>query len=59
VTHVLIWRSGLKFVLNETPDQVDSAELAALKEHHLQEVLDVAGAYQVYALTVPPDKKLP
>ncbi|MFZ5916273.1 MAG: ArnT family glycosyltransferase [Chloroflexota bacterium] len=51
VTHVLIHRAGLGFVLNESPQQVHEAVLADLQTHHLQELFDVAGAYQVYALT--------
>ncbi|UCC65014.1 MAG: glycosyltransferase family 39 protein [Anaerolineae bacterium] len=50
VTHVLIFRAGLGFVLNESPGMVNTAVLAELENGYLQEVFDVAGAYQLYAL---------
>jgi len=50
VTHVLLFRGGLDFVLNESPGVVNTAVLAELENGYLQEVFDVAGAYQLYAL---------
>jgi 4-amino-4-deoxy-L-arabinose transferase-like glycosyltransferase len=50
ITHVLIHRSGLQFVRNETAEAVDEALLAEFEAEHLQELIDVAGAYQVYEL---------
>ncbi len=50
VTHVLIHRAGLNFVLNESPETVDTAVLDKLETDHLRLLFDVAGAYQVYAL---------
>ena len=50
VTHVLIHRQGLDFVLNESPQTIDMTILAELQNHFLHPVIDVAGAYQVYAL---------
>lgn len=50
VTHVLVHRSGLDFVLNESPETVDMSVLAELKTDYLQEAFNVGGAYQVYAL---------
>jgi hypothetical protein len=52
VTHVLIHRAGLNFVLSESPETVDIAVLTDL-ETHLRFLFDVAGAYQVYALEDP------
>ena len=48
VTHVLIHRNGLQFVLNEQPETIDTGVLSALEENYLQPVFDVAGAYQVF-----------
>ncbi|MBN1221445.1 MAG: hypothetical protein JXM69_21170 [Anaerolineae bacterium] len=50
VSHVLIHRSGLEFVLNESPEAVDKAILAELEAGFLQPVFDVMRAYQVYIL---------
>jgi hypothetical protein len=50
VTHVLIHRSGLEFVVNESPGVVDTAILTELEAGFLQPAFDVIGAYQVYAL---------
>jgi hypothetical protein len=50
VTHVLIHRSGLDFMLGKTPETVDTTVLAELEARFLHPVFDVAGAYQVYAL---------
>ena len=50
VTHVLIHRSGLDFVLDESPDVIDTTVLAELESHFLRPVFDMAGVYQVYAL---------
>jgi 4-amino-4-deoxy-L-arabinose transferase-like glycosyltransferase len=54
VTHVLIHRSGLNFVLNESPRTVNTAVLAELETRSLRLLFDVAGAYQVYALESAP-----
>ena len=59
VTHVLIFRSGLDFVLNESPDMVDTAVLTELEHCYLRLLFDVVGAYQVYALGAAPGEKLP
>ena len=48
MTHVLIHRNGLQFVLNEQPETIDTGVLSALEENYLQPVFDVAGAYQVF-----------
>lgn len=50
VTHVLVHRSGLNFVLNESPAAVNTTLLADLETRHLQKIFDVAGAYQVYEI---------
>jgi 4-amino-4-deoxy-L-arabinose transferase-like glycosyltransferase len=50
ITHVLIHRSGLRFMLNESPDVIDTAVLDALEAHALDPIFDVAGAYQLYGL---------
>jgi hypothetical protein len=54
VTHVLIHRSGLDFVLGESPGKVNTAVLTELETQHLRPLFDVAGAYQVYALESVP-----
>jgi hypothetical protein len=59
VTHVLIFRSGLDFVLNESPDMVDTAVLTELEHCYLRLLFDIVGAYQVYALGAAPGEKLP
>jgi 4-amino-4-deoxy-L-arabinose transferase-like glycosyltransferase len=50
VTHVLVHRAGLQFVLNETPDKIDVDLLAELESRHLEKLFDVGGAYDLYAL---------
>jgi len=50
VTHVLVHRTGLNFMFNESPEKIDQAILSELEANHLRAVFDVAGAYQVYAL---------
>jgi 4-amino-4-deoxy-L-arabinose transferase-like glycosyltransferase len=50
ITHVLIHRSGLTFVLNEMPETVDRAILADLETNFLDLEFGIAGSYQVYAL---------
>jgi hypothetical protein len=50
ITHILIHRTGLQFVRNETPEAVDQALLVEIETEHLREIIDVAGAYQVYEL---------
>jgi len=59
VTHVLIFRSGLQFVLNESPGKVDTAVLSELETRYLRKLSDVAGAYQVYALQAAAGEKPP
>lgn len=59
VTHVLIFRSGLQFVLNESPGKVDTAVLSELETRYLRKLSDVAGAYQVYALQAATGEKPP
>ncbi|MBN1991849.1 MAG: phospholipid carrier-dependent glycosyltransferase [Anaerolineae bacterium] len=54
VTHVLLHRSGLQFVLHESPEVVDKTVLAALETHFLRPVFEVAGAYQVYEVVEVP-----
>jgi len=50
VSHVLLHRSGLEFMLNESPQKIDRAVLAELERTYWRKVFDVAGAYQLYAL---------
>ena len=50
VTHVLIYRAGLNFLLDESSKTIDTAMLADLESRYLQKAIDVAGAYQLYAL---------
>jgi len=54
VSHILIHRTGLEFMLDEQPDQINQAVLAKLETDHLLELFDVAGAYQLYVLKVQP-----
>ncbi len=51
VTHVLIHRAGLDFMRRQQPGAVDDAVLAGLLQHHLEQIADIAGAYQLYRLT--------
>jgi 4-amino-4-deoxy-L-arabinose transferase-like glycosyltransferase len=50
VTHVLIHRAGLNFVLSDPPDTLDPAILARLEADFLEPVFDIAGAYQLYTM---------
>jgi hypothetical protein len=50
VTHVLIHRAGLNFVVSETPGVVDVVMLAQLETKFLDLAADVGGAYQLYTL---------
>jgi hypothetical protein len=50
VTHVLIHQAGLDFVLDESPEVIDTTILAELEIRFLHPLFDVAGAYQVYGL---------
>ncbi len=50
VTHVLIHRSGLNFILNHSPETIDTTVLTELETKAFRLVFDVAGAYQLYAL---------
>ncbi len=54
VTHVLVHRAGLAYVLNETPEVVNQAVLARLEDEYWQKVFDMPGAYQLYALRPVP-----
>jgi hypothetical protein len=54
VTHLLIHRSGLNFVLNETPDLIDTAILEQLEADHLRLQSDIGDSYQLYALEPVP-----
>jgi hypothetical protein len=54
VTHVLIHRSGLEFVLSESPEVVDTTVLNELEAQFLRPVFEVGRAYQVYALVEKP-----
>ena len=54
VTHLLIHRSGLDFVLNETPDLIDRAILEQLETNHLRLQADIGGPYQLYRLEPTP-----
>jgi hypothetical protein len=50
VTHVLVHRAGLEFMLKESPETIDQEVLSTLEENYWREALDVAGAYQLYEL---------
>ena len=54
VSHVLIHRAGLEFVLNESPADVDQAVLAEIESRYLQQLFEVGDSYQVYALQGAP-----
>jgi 4-amino-4-deoxy-L-arabinose transferase-like glycosyltransferase len=54
ITHVLIHRLGLNFMLRENPDIINTELLQSLEQDHLKQVFDVAGIYQVYALEPAP-----
>jgi 4-amino-4-deoxy-L-arabinose transferase-like glycosyltransferase len=50
VTHVLVHRAGLQYILNEAPESVDQALLTELETNYFELVVDVAGVYQLYEL---------
>ena len=50
ITHVLIHRTGLEFMLNEQPETIDVDVLTSLENSYLERAMDVVGAYQVYEL---------
>jgi 4-amino-4-deoxy-L-arabinose transferase-like glycosyltransferase len=54
VTHVLVHRSGLDFLLNEDSEPIDLDVLNTLESQYLEQTFDVAGAYQLYALKATP-----
>jgi hypothetical protein len=54
VTHVLIHRSGLNFVLNDTPAAIETDILQDLEAEHLRQLFDVGQSYQLYALEPAP-----
>ena len=54
VTHLLIHRTGLKVMLKEQPTTINVDVLNVLESNHLEQVFDVVGAYQVYALKERP-----
>jgi hypothetical protein len=54
VTHVLLHRSGLEFVLGESPEVVNRAALAELEERYLIPLVDVVGSYQIYRFEPEP-----
>ena len=54
ISHVLIHRTGLQFVLSDTPEVVDLAALRELETEHLSLLHDIAGAYQLYIVEPKP-----
>ena len=54
VTHVLIHRTGLNFLLSQPSESVNTTVLSELETNALRLVFDVEGAYQVYALEPAP-----
>jgi hypothetical protein len=54
ISHVLIHRSGLTFVLNETPELIDTAILEQLEADYLRLQGDIGGSYQLYSLEPAP-----
>jgi 4-amino-4-deoxy-L-arabinose transferase-like glycosyltransferase len=50
VTHVLIHRAGLSFVLSESPEVVDTRILADLERNFLTPAFDAVGGYQLFKL---------
>jgi hypothetical protein len=54
VTHVLVHRSGLNFMLSDSPEAIDADVLKELENAFFDPVFDVAGAYQLYALNSKP-----
>jgi hypothetical protein len=51
VTHVLIHRTGLNFIISDLPETMDPAILTELETEYLEPVFDIGGAYQLYALS--------
>ncbi len=54
VTHLLIHRSGLEFMVSESPEVVDTKILAELESRFLEPVFQVGTAYQLYKLEIQP-----
>ena len=54
VTHLLIHRSGLNFVLSESPAIINTDVLNTLESKYLRQVFDVVGVYQLYTLQENP-----
>lgn len=54
VTHVLVHRAGLNFVLGQSPQTINTTVLAELENGWLQPVFEVGSAYQLYALEPGP-----
>lgn len=58
ITHVLIHRDGLQFVLNEQPEKIDTEVLTTLEENYLQPIFEIAGAYEIFAFDFEGEKAL-
>jgi 4-amino-4-deoxy-L-arabinose transferase-like glycosyltransferase len=54
VTHVLVHRSGLEFVLSESPEVVDRTVLTELETRFLNPVAQIGRAYDLYKLGADP-----
>ncbi|GAB4432185.1 MAG: hypothetical protein Kow0031_13530 [Anaerolineae bacterium] len=54
ITHVLLHRDGLSFVLNEQPTTINQAILTELEQNYWVKLFDIGGAYQMYALREEP-----
>ena len=54
ITHILLHRSGLNFVLDEAPEAIDLAVLNEIEANHLNLAQDIGGAYQLYSLEPAP-----
>jgi hypothetical protein len=54
VTHILVHRSGLNFMVSDSPEAIDTGVLSELETIFFEPVFDVAGAYQLYALNSHP-----
>jgi 4-amino-4-deoxy-L-arabinose transferase-like glycosyltransferase len=50
VSHVLVHRNGLDFMLVEQPAAVNVEILHALEQHHLQEDISVGQAYKIFTV---------
>ncbi len=50
VTHVLVHRSGVNALLVSEPEAVDEMILSDLEDNYFDQVIDVIGSYQVYAV---------